>query len=206
MRVASRAWAISSTVLAAAASNTMSSAALACGSICVRRPAMSQRVAARPAIPDLAAARAVTGCRSASSASTTSSAAMTRSFGQHVGRALRVPCRRHDQAGFAVARQDDGRGSQGLEAAQHEHRIGGLDEMRAVVDGDDEVELVLDHAGADGGEAFVEGHGVFPGLIRRLAVSIHVQIPSGPPASPRSVSANSASSGSIRLIMPCWWV
>ena len=26
------------------------------------------------------------------------------------------------------------------------------------------VELVLDHAGADGGEAFVEGHGVFLGL------------------------------------------
>src|SRR5258708_17937505 len=31
----------------------------------------------------------------------------------------------------------------------------------------------------------------------------HTQIPSEPPASPRSVSANSASSGSILLIMPC---
>jgi hypothetical protein len=29
------------------------------------------------------------------------------------------------------------------------------------------------------------------------------QIPSEPPASPRSVSANNASSGSILLIMPC---
>ena len=146
------------------------------------------------------------GCESAASASTTSSAATTAQLRAAVGRALGIPCRRHDQARFAVARQDDGRGSQRLEAAQHQHRIGGLDEMRAVVYGDDEVEPVLDHAGADGGKAFVEGHGVFPGLIRRLRGSIAVQIPSGPPASPRSVSANSSSSGSVLLIMPCWWV
>ncbi len=74
------------------------------------------------------------------------------------GRALGVPRRRHDQGGLAVARQDDGRGPERFEAAQHQHRIGGLDEMRAVVDGDNRVELVLDHARADGGEAFVESH------------------------------------------------
>jgi hypothetical protein len=87
--------------------------------------------------------------------------------GAACGRALHIPCRRHDQAGFAVARQDDGRGPQGLEAAQHEHRIGGLDEMRAVMDGDQRLELVLDHAGADGGGALVESHGVLLGFLLR---------------------------------------
>jgi len=65
--------------------------------------------------------------------------------------------------------------------------------MRAVMHCNEEVEPVLDHAGADGGEALLEGHGA-------------LQIPSGPPASPRSVSANSESSGGMRLIMPCWKV
>jgi hypothetical protein len=35
------------------------------------------------------------------------------------------------------------------------------------VDGDQRLELVLDHAGADGGEAFVESHGVFLGFLLR---------------------------------------
>ena len=148
----------------------------------------------------------------------------TRSSGQHSA------ARSASHAGVTIRlaspsrAQHDRRGPERLEAAQHHHRIGLLDEMRAVVHGDQRIELRLAHAGADVGEAFVEGHGVFLGLplgsitawtrqtvagnrsrkIELWPAAPSAQIPSGPPASPRSVSANSSSSGRIRLIMPCW--
>ena len=72
--------------------------------------------------------------------------------------ALGVPGGRHDQARLAVASQHDGGGPERLEASEHEYRIGRLDEMRAVVNCDQQIELLLGHVGTNGGEAFVEGH------------------------------------------------
>jgi len=85
------------------------------------------------------------------------------------GGALGVPCRRHDQARLAVTPQHDGGRPQGLEAAQHQDRIGRLDEMRAVVNRDQQIELLLGHVATNCGEPFVEGHDVVALVIIRLA-------------------------------------
>ena len=85
-----------------------------------------------------AAPRRLPWSRAEASASATSSAAMTRSVGQHSAARSASHAGVTTSAGLAVARQDDGRGPERLEAAQHHHRIGLLDEMRAVMDGDDQ--------------------------------------------------------------------
>jgi hypothetical protein len=43
--------------------------------------------------------------------------------------------------------------------------------MRAVMHGDDEVEPVIEHSGADGGEALVEGHGCASNPVRTAGVA-----------------------------------
>ena len=81
-------------------------------------------------------------------------------------------------------------------------RIRLLDEMRAVVEGDDGVELRLPHAGEDVGEALLKVHLTHPSQDegeRRGAYTSSV-----PAASPRSVSSNNSSSGRCFEIIPCW--
>ncbi len=63
---------------------------------------------------------------------------------------LRIPGRDDDQGGLARAIDETCRRPERLEAAQHHHRVWRLDEMRAVMDGDDEIETTLFHARADG--------------------------------------------------------
>ena len=68
--------------------------------------------------------------------------------------------------------------------------------MRAVVNGDQQVELLLDHVGADGGETFVEGHD-------RLGT----QIASGAAGVAEvGVGEQLVERHRCWLIMPCWWV
>jgi uncharacterized protein with von Willebrand factor type A (vWA) domain len=75
-----------------------------------------------------------------------------------LGRAPGVPAWGHDQGAGAVGIQQGGRRADRLEAGKHRHRIGLLDEMRAVMQGDEKQKLLVLHAPANVREALLEVH------------------------------------------------
>ena len=132
--------------------------ACACGSAAVRRLAICDGRKRRPAMP-IELAPAASRPSAARMPSTTSSSPTHARIGAAFDRALGVPCRRDDRGPWR--RRDAARpppAPSDLKPREHHHRVRLLDEMRAVMQADEEIELLLPHAAADVGEAFVEVH------------------------------------------------
>ena len=79
-------------------------------------------------------------------------------IGAALCRPLGVPVRRDDERHGPIGLQEDGSRAERLEARQHHHGVRLLDEMGAVMQADEKMDLLVPHAGADVGEALVEVH------------------------------------------------